>query len=249
MEQTLLALCGLPASGKTRLAQAIARFFPSQNVRIVSTDTWRDEEYYADFRPAREQWVRRKALDKTDELLESGLSVIHDDTNYYASMRHELLELARRHDTVFGIVHIKTPADTAVIWNSQRETHIPELVIRRIADRMDVPGERYSWDEPILSVDLSITDVTSAAQEIADAIQELEPVEKDDQPAETKTRNDLIDSMTRETVTQFLETHRHLRGDKRVSAMRRDVAGRAMDSEILVTDVQKVLLERLKELL
>ncbi len=249
MEQFLIGLCGLPASGKTSLAQAIEGLLASQSARVVSTDRWRDEEYYENFRPSRERLVRRRALKETELLLSRGISVIHDDTNYYTSMRHELLDMAVKHETSFGIIHVKTPVDTAVKWNAERNTFIPERVIRRIALRMDIPGERYSWDRPVLSVDLSATDVASAAQQAVEALEALVPAEQEAYEQEADRQNNLIDSLTRDTVTQFLETHKDLRGDARVSTIRRSVARGAMDSEIPVEDVQRVLLGRLRRLL
>ncbi|MFW9864373.1 MAG: AAA family ATPase, partial [Candidatus Thorarchaeota archaeon] len=96
MERFLLALCGIPSSGKTTLARAIKDHLMKEiKVEIVSTDRWRDEEFYSDFKPEKERRVRREALEKTRRLVQDGMSVIHDDTNYYASMRHELFAIAR----------------------------------------------------------------------------------------------------------------------------------------------------------
>ncbi len=52
MTKFLLALCGLPVSGKTTLAEQIRRSLemPSK-VQIVSADQWRDREYYSRFEP------------------------------------------------------------------------------------------------------------------------------------------------------------------------------------------------------
>ncbi|TFG09938.1 hypothetical protein EU538_03575 [Candidatus Thorarchaeota archaeon] len=249
MEQFLIALCGLPSSGKTTLAQAIASSLSPQDIKVVSTDRWRDKEYYEDFRPSREQMVRRRAFEETEAALKRGSNVIHDDTNYYASMRHELLELARNHETLFGIIHVATPADTAVLWNNERDSFIPEMVIRRIEERMDTPGERYSWDEPILSMDLSVMDLESATREAVEALEGLRTIERDDCERETQSKNDRIDSLTRDIVAQFLETHKELRGEPKVSTIRRDVARGAINAEIPVEEVQQALLERLRELL
>ena len=84
MTQFLLVLCGLPASGKSALADAIQVEMDS-DIEIVRTDDWRDDKYYTDWKPEREKPVRQAALEKTRSLVSSGKSVIHDDTNYYAS--------------------------------------------------------------------------------------------------------------------------------------------------------------------
>ncbi|MGY5858361.1 MAG: AAA family ATPase, partial [Candidatus Thorarchaeota archaeon] len=61
MRQFVLALCGLPASGKSTLADAI-QIALDHNVEIVRTDEWRDDAYYTDWEPEKEKPVRQKAL-------------------------------------------------------------------------------------------------------------------------------------------------------------------------------------------
>ncbi|MHA2212800.1 MAG: AAA family ATPase [Candidatus Thorarchaeota archaeon] len=146
MTQFLLIICGIPASGKTSLAEALRSALEKSNkVRIVSTDVWRDEEYYLDFKPENEKAVRKKALEHTSLHIAEGFSVISDDTNYYQSMRHELYDLARQAECTFGVVFVNTPLDTAIRWNQMRESSVPEEVVRRIDDRLDIPGSKYAW--------------------------------------------------------------------------------------------------------
>jgi len=78
MNQFLLVLCGLPASGKSTLADAIQRAL-NYDVEIVRTDEWRDDEYYTDWKPEKEKPVREKALARVMTLVAEGKSVIHDD--------------------------------------------------------------------------------------------------------------------------------------------------------------------------
>ena len=73
MSQFLIALCGLPASGKTTLAIELRnQAAPDIDLEIVCTDQWRDEVYYAEFRPENERYVWEKALRKTERLLSIG---------------------------------------------------------------------------------------------------------------------------------------------------------------------------------
>ncbi|MHA1485102.1 MAG: AAA family ATPase, partial [Candidatus Thorarchaeota archaeon] len=92
MNQFLLALCGLPASGKSSLADAIRVAVRSKGpkVEVVRTDEWRDDTYYSEFVPEKEGEVRQAALARVETLIGKGKSVVHADTNYYNSMRHEL---------------------------------------------------------------------------------------------------------------------------------------------------------------
>ncbi len=225
MQQFLLALCGLPASGKTTLASEIADVIPSESkVVIVSTDDWRDKTYYANFKPQKEKEVREKALQETYEKLKQKFSVIHDDTNYYNSMRHELLELAQEFHCAFAIVYISTDISDALTWNEERESDIPQKVIRRINTRFDIPGSKYSWDEPMYQVDMAENNVSSVAREIAHRLTVLEPVHYS--PPDTKTTNP-IDVATRDLVADFLTAQKGLRNNPDVSIIRRSIVSRA----------------------
>jgi len=225
MKQFLLALCGLPASGKTTLASEIADAIPNESkVVIVSTDDWRDKAYYADFKPQKEKEVREKALQETYAKLKEKISVIHDDTNYYSSMRHELLELAQELHCAFAVVYISTDISDALKWNEARESDIPQEVIRRINTRFDIPGSKYSWDEPIYEVDMAENNVSSVAEEIAHRLRFLEPVQSS--PLDTKTTNP-IDVATRDFVADFLAEHKGLRNNSNVSIIRRSIVGQA----------------------
>ena len=177
MKQLLLVLCGIPASGKTILANEIKESLNKcLQMEVVSTDEWRDEVYYSSFNPENENLVRKNALEKTELLLSQGKSVIHDDTNYYTSMRHELYDLARFNECNFAIVHIDTPLLIALDWNLQREPVIPEHVIRRIHEKLDEPGTKYAWDKPIMRVDLSEIGTSEAARAIVHEIENLKPI-------------------------------------------------------------------------
>ena len=155
MTQFLIALCGITESGKTTFAEKLMKeLSKDQDVRIVSTDTWRDESYYSDFKPEYEHVVREKALEKTESYLSDGFSVIHDDTNYYSSMRHELYHLANENTCVFIVVHIATPLNVALEWNNARTSMIPPEVIEKIHEKMDIPGEKYAWDTAKLTINL-----------------------------------------------------------------------------------------------
>ncbi len=179
MNQFLLALCGLPASGKSSLADAIRLAVRSKGseVEIVRTDEWRDDTYYSDFVPEKEDEVRRAALARVKTLIGKGKSVIHDDTNYYNSMRHELREIAIDAKCAFGIIHVTTPLEEALKWNRERPgTRIPDYVIQRISERFDRPGARYLWDCPLAEVDMSILDLDSIISEIVNTIRTLEVI-------------------------------------------------------------------------
>jgi O-phosphoseryl-tRNA(Sec) kinase len=175
MNQFILALCGLPASGKSVLADAIQKELKFE-VAVVRTDDWRDNDYYTDWKPEKEGPVRQAALDRVKKLVEHGKSVIHDDTNYYSSMRHELLKIAIENRCGFAIIHVTTPVTVALQWNRNRTgTRIPDSVIEGIFERFDVPGRRYLWDNSDLEVNMESQELINVLPEIMDILDELEP--------------------------------------------------------------------------
>lgn len=219
----MLALCGIPASGKSALASVIvARLLRETDVMVVSTDDWRDDEYYAEFRPDNEKRVRRAALEETERIIGEGKSVIHDDTNYYASMRHELYEIAERKGCSFATVHVSTPVDEALSRNRERDSHIPEQVIRRINEKLDVPGNKYAWDNPIATVNLAARTLDDAAAEIVDRLKFLEPPSEGEETQNGGAQSRLLDVVTREVVSRFLQENPVYRNDPRVTKARRD---------------------------
>jgi O-phosphoseryl-tRNA(Sec) kinase len=249
MTQFILALCGLPASGKSALADAIQKALNFE-VEIVRTDDWRDDEYYDDWKPEKEGPVREAALDKVMELVAQGKNVIHDDTNYYTSMRHELFEIAVQNRCGFAIVHVTTPVTTALRWNSERaDTRIPDSVIEDIFERFDLPGSRYLWDNSDFEVDMEIQELTSIIPEIVEILEEIEPVTKPESRMIESTEFDRLDTETRQTVSKFLEEHPELRGNREVSVIRRSVLSRASENKKPIKEVHELLWAELTRLL
>jgi len=249
MKQFILALCGLPASGKSALADAIQKAM-NNDVEIVRTDDWRDDSYYTDWKPEKEGPVRQAAIKRVEKLAFEGKSVIHDDTNYYTSMRHELFKIALDNRCAFAVIHVSTPIDVALKWNSERPgLRIPDNVIERINDRFDLPGRRYLWDDSMIEVDIASQELDAAVREIVEGIQELEIAKESESEVVASTEFEKLDVETRKIVSEFLEEHKDFRGKREVSEIRRIVLIQASKKGIPVKDVSGILMEELNNLL
>ena len=248
MKQFLIAICGIPASGKTRLSKAIALECGCHDVHVVSTDDWRDEEYHREFIPENERRVRQLALDLTSELILKGHSVIHDDTNYYKSMRHELFEIAREAGCVFSVVHVTTPLETALQWNRMRDVVVPDDVITQINERLDVPGGRYAWDTPIIEADLSMRTAEDIASEIVARLEAVEPLADTHAEPDSDSANRLLDTVTRQTVARFLRDCPECRRDPDVHRIRREVLRQAREIGMDAPSAEQELWRRLGKL-
>jgi O-phosphoseryl-tRNA(Sec) kinase len=249
MTHFILALCGLPSSGKSALADAI-RDGLNSDIEIVRTDDWRNQEYYRNWNPEKEGPVREAALEKVREFVIQGRSVIHDDTNYYTSMRHDLFKIALDNRCAFAVIHVSTPLDVALKWNNERSnTRIPDSVIQRINERFDLPGRRYLWDDAMIEVDMANQSIDEVVPEIAAGIQGLEAAMEPEPRMAANTEFERLDVETRRTVTEFLEAHPSLRGRREVSEIRRSVLSHAIQRGIPVESVRGLLLEKLDKLL
>jgi O-phosphoseryl-tRNA(Sec) kinase len=248
MNKFILALCGLPASGKSTLADAIQKALDFE-VEIVRTDEWRDETYYTDWKPEKEKPVRQAALDKVKNLVKDGQSVIHDDTNYYTSMRHELFKLAIENGYAFAIIHITTPVSTAIRWNNERvHSDFPDSVIEDIYERFDNPGRRYLWDNANLEVDMEKQEIDTVVPEIVQLLKELQPALEERPGVIVESEFNKVDTMTRRIVSGFLEEHPELRGRREVSTVRRSVLQEVHKGNLPIDRVSDNLIERLNEL-
>ena len=247
MNQFLLVLCGIPASGKTTFAENIQKFVEKElPVRIVSTDYWRDAEYYAEFKPSNEHRVREAALEKTQELLAEGFSVIHDDTNYYTSMRHELIEIAKAKECVFGIIQITTPIKVALKWNTQRGLMIPEEVIIRIHEKLEDPGTKYAWDRPLAKVDLSESTMSDSAKLVVELVSKLNHIARKEDTQGTS--ENIYDVATRKVVSAFLKDQPACRRDPEVFRIRRELLRLAREEEFSKEETEDMLWKRLAKL-
>ncbi len=247
MTQFLLVLCGIPASGKTTLAEQLVKaLHPDYDVELVSTDDWRDAAYYSEFKPENERMVRAKALQRTRELLSGGQSVVHDDSNYYASMRHELYSLATEQGYAFGVIHVSTPVNVALNWNLQRNQPVPTEVVQQISERFDIPGSKYSWDRPILTLDMSTIESEEPVREIKLMIPKLTPIVSD--IGSSPGTSEKYDKYTRDIVCVFLERRPALQNDPEVSRIRKDVLRQAIRYKQPMSIVRTTLLERLERL-
>lgn len=249
MNRFILALCGLPASGKSTLADAIKMALNS-NVEIVRTDDWRNDAYYTDWKPEKEKPVREAALAKVERLVSEGKSVIHDDTNYYSSMRHELLKIAIAGRAGFAIIHITTPLTTALKWNREKsDSRIPDSVIEDIFEKFDNPGKRYLWDNSNLEVDLESQELTEVVPEIIEILEGLKPALTPESDVISNSDFNEIDTETRLIVSRFLEEHPELRRNREVSVVRRSVLREANERSFNIERVRETLVEKLNKLL
>lgn len=167
----LIILCGYPSSGKSSFAEKLKLFFnkselissEKDKIIIVDTDRIRKDNFGSDFNYENESEVRSLSIKSVKKSLKEALLVISDDINYFTSMRHEFVELANKLKKNYFIIHISTPLDTCLKWNSVRNNPIEDEIIKEIAGKFDIPGKKYKWDKSFVSVNLLSEKLNQAA--------------------------------------------------------------------------------------
>ncbi len=211
----LICLVGLPASGKTtfsiNLKDFIERYFNNFKVIIIDPDKIREKITPDKFNYKKEQLVRKQNLNNIEKALKDGFIVISDDLNYYSSMRHDLKLIAENLMLNFFIIHISTPLDMCLKWNTNRGELIPNKILKKIKNKFD-SFDKYKWDYPIASVDLSkvkefnqifknLMDIFFHSNEALDDLKTKEEVVKQS----SSQYNEMLDKITRNVVGELLK--------------------------------------------
>ena len=168
MTQTLYIFRGLPASGKSTIAQGMVDKSFGSVVRI-ERDMVRDQLYGAlgriYSRPKTwthmtdaefKIWMREREDAVTavqgpmvSAALKSGKSVIVSDTNLPAKTVKNWISVARKHNVLYEIVNFDFVSIEECIKRDQdREHSVGEEVIRRMAESHTVKGKLRKVDEP-----------------------------------------------------------------------------------------------------
>lgn len=211
----LVALCGLPASGKSTFARALAVEFDrrdSLKAMVIASDTVRAEmpALSRTFFPEVENAVRRLTLARAREALREGFPVIFDDLNYYRSMRRQLYTMARDLRVPYFAVHLATDETRCIALNNGRGKTVPDEVIITDAVRFDPPGE-VPWDEAFFTTDaLSATDevvVGVVADMMEKAHDFIPPLDESGTGPLEKSRREELDSLSRHAMGELFRKH------------------------------------------
>ena len=144
MMNKLFMMIGIPASGKTSLAEQIAK---SEGAEIVSSDSIRKELYGDESIQGDSNKVFRILQDRVVKGLNANKNMIYDATNISYKTRMAFLQRIRKLEVEKIAIMVATPYEQCLIRNSQRERQVPEEVIKRMYFNFYVPQYFEGWDD------------------------------------------------------------------------------------------------------
>lgn len=144
MMNKLFMMIGIPASGKTSLAEQIAK---SEDAEIVSSDNIRKELYGDENIQGDSNKVFKTVENRIINGLKNNKNMIYDATNISYKRRMAFLQKIRKLKIEKIAIMVATPYEQCLIRNLQRERQVPEEVIKRMYFNFYVPQYFEGWDD------------------------------------------------------------------------------------------------------
>lgn len=257
----LIIFCGIPGAGKSEIAYSAAKKLELQHkmpALVVGTDNIR-EMIPADtekFNPIHEPFIRNTMKELIKLALKAEYVTICDDTNYYTTMRRDLIRIAQKLKVPYKIVFIQCPTEIALKRNKQRGEPIPPEVISDISRKFDIPG-KYRWDRPNLIIDSGSADPKEAGNAIVSAFaNELSKWKRGERVCEIKKEKvrpkivlaEKIDVITRRVMSEIMKKSRSKELGKKLSKMRKEVIQTALSEKMKTEEAKKLFLNKAKKL-
>ncbi|WP_423791940.1 L-seryl-tRNA(Sec) kinase [Methanocaldococcus indicus] len=205
----LIILVGLPAVGKSTFSKKLAKILAEKGIDVVILGTDLLRESFPTWKEEYEEFIKKETFYLIDKAL-SKYWVIVDDTNYYNSIRRDLINIAKKHNKPYAIIYLHAPLNILLDRNKKRGEKIPNEVILKIYNKFDVPGEKYKWDKAFLTIDTTQSiDYKEIAKKLIDKSKEHKVVNIDKINNNTKNKNlDLLDKNLRKAVGEIIKKYR-----------------------------------------
>jgi predicted kinase len=128
----VILMSGLPGSGKDYWIRENLPNWP-----VISLDALRKEMNVApDETPGN---VIMEAKNRAREYMKLGRSFVWNATNTTKQMRQQLINFFAGYQARIRIVYLEVPLEEILRRNRSRTAAVPEAVIHKLADRLDIP--------------------------------------------------------------------------------------------------------------
>lgn len=144
---TLYVMVGLMGSGKSTVAEKISKKY---NATIHSSDDIRVEICGDVNNQARNKEVFALLHKRVKEDIKNNKNTIYDATNISKKCRKSVIELFKNIPCNKVCVFIATPYEECLRRNNARDRKVPEFVIEKAYQSLQVPSKEEGWDEIIV---------------------------------------------------------------------------------------------------
>lgn len=141
----LIVMCGIPASGKSTLAEKLAE---KENAIIVSADAMREELHGDISNQDNHADIFEKVHERIKGLLSEGKNVVMDSTNINRKRRIHLINNEFKADE-YVVYYMNTPIENCLRndWNRDRKVGVE--AINKMYKNLHIPTKLEGWDEVI----------------------------------------------------------------------------------------------------
>jgi len=254
----LLIFCGIPCSGKSTLAQRVADKLEKEHnysTVVITSDAFRHmvPAYRRRFEPELEQFVREATYRTIQEALRWGLIAISDDINYYRSIRRQLKRISDHAKADYAIIYVNTPLEVSLKWNKKRGEPIPNSLIEEIYNKLDEPGEKYRWDNPLLVLDPSKDELAGLTKLVVSEVHEKigkkeEVTAKKGLSKHSSLRTDL-DRETRRAMGEVMKRYRNLNLATEISDLRKRIVEEAFEKKLSSQETTRLFFDRAESIM
>lgn len=140
---TLYITVGIPGCGKSTFCKRFG------GTVVYSSDAIRGELFGSEEEQRNPALVFKTLKERANSALAAGKSVIVDATSISKRNRRPFFNEYRGYDRIVAL-YFDVPLDVCLARNASRDRHVPENVIRRMANSIEVPTKDEGFDEIIV---------------------------------------------------------------------------------------------------
>ena len=142
----LFILVGLPASGKSTYCSLLR----SENLIILSSDEIRLELFGDETCQANNKLVFDTLNKRVKDALKNNKDVVYDATSLTKVVRKNIITKFQKDASEIICIFFNVSLDECIKRNSKRERTVPVDVLRKMANRLEVPDENEGFNRIIV---------------------------------------------------------------------------------------------------